>query len=59
MATPLLGAGARRVADADAAAAAADARAAAAAAPRSRHSVSFGVADDEAFGALVRNCDCL
>ena len=59
VATPLLGAGARGAPVADAAAAAAEAVAAAASAPRPPKSVSFGVADDEAFDALVRNCDCV
>ena len=56
VATPLLGAGARGAPVADAAAAAAEAVAAAASASRPPKSVSFGVADDEAFDALVRNC---
>ena len=59
VATPLLGAGARGAPVADAAAAAADAVAAAASAPRPPNSVSFGVVDDVAFDALVRNCACL
>ena len=59
VATPLLGAGARGAPVADASAAAAEAVAAAASAPRPPKSVSFGVADDEAFDALVRNCDCV
>ena len=53
VATPLLGAGARGAPVADAAAAAAEAVAAAASAPRPPKSVSFGVADDGAFDALV------
>ena len=59
VATPLLGAGARGAPVADASAAAAEAVAAAASAPFPPKSVSFGVADDEAFDALVRNCACL